>query len=69
MQALPKAGVVTTWALRAKLSSQNEEWIMTKRAWWKEKASGRVNARGYVALLPFVTASVVLASNALFAAH
>ncbi len=42
---------------------------MKTRAWWKEKTSGMVNARGYAALLPFVTASVVLAGTALFGAH
>jgi hypothetical protein len=43
--------------------------IMTKRAWWMEKSLGTVNARGYAALLPFVTATVVLAGSALFGAH
>ncbi len=42
---------------------------MTKRAWWMEKSLGTVNARGYAALLPFVTATVVLAGSALFGAH
>ncbi len=60
---------MTTWTVPAKSSPWIKEHIMTKHMWWKEKTSGTVNARVYAALLPFVTASVVLAELALFSSH